>query len=171
MVEFKLPGSIFYPKAYDAAKRLDHSSWQKGDDRLPRRVTASDIDVTFTPISGAFTFDNQGKIIYCELTRYFANWNNVSRGQRWLYESCIRDGAHCAVICKHSVSPEEDRPIDTRHDIEAFQIMIYDCGFVSCQPYQGNENWQRFVRQWFSDPIWLRRYLLGRTIGKVELRK
>ena len=158
-------GSIIWEEAYALGKMLEHSSWQKGEP-LPRRVTASDIDVTFIPISGGFVFDNKGKIIYAELTRAFANWNNVSRGQRWLYESCIRDGLHCAVICKHSVTPESQRAIDTRHDIEAFQVMLYDSGeFVLTQPYAGNENWQRLVQQWFIDPCRLRRFLLGRFIG------
>lgn len=154
-------GSILWEGAYALGKMLDHSSWQKGERPLPRRVTPSDIDLAFNPT----VIDNAGKIIFAELTRHFANWSNVSYGQRRMYESVTQHTPHCAVLCKHSVSPDEHRQIDTRTDVESFQIMLYDCGFVYCAPHFGNESWQGFVHAWFRDPLHCRRYLLGRHIG------
>jgi hypothetical protein len=162
-------GSIFNEEAYKLSKMLDHSSWQKGDQVLPRRITPSDIDMGFLPPDGAgFNLDNNGNIIFGELTRGFANWLNVRYGQRRFYESCIGHSQHCAALCQHNISIMDNRNIDTRSDIVAFQIMIFDFGIVVTKPFVGNENWQRFVFQWFQDPVQLRRYLLGRAVGMIK---
>lgn len=164
------PGVIYNEAAYKQSKMLNHSSWQKGDRVLPRGITPSDIDMGFLPPdnSSNFGLDNNGSVIFGELTRGFANWLNIRYGQRRFYEACIDHTPHCAVLCQHNVPLSENRQIDTRIDIISFQVMLFDFGFVRCDPYNGNENWQTFVFKWFEDPVWLRRFLLGRKVGMVR---
>jgi hypothetical protein len=52
-------------------------------------------------------------------------------GQRWLYESLIKGGPHCAVICRHNVRPEMACTIDTLRDVDTFQVMVWDFGRVT----------------------------------------
>lgn len=159
-------GAIFSIDAYAQSKMLDHSAWQKGDTVLPRRITPSDIDVGFlAPDGSGFHLDNNGKIIFGELTRGFANWVNIRWGQRRFYEACIANTQHCAALCQHNVPPT--RQICTRTDIIAFQIMIFDYDTIVCAPFLGNDNWQRFVFKWCNDPVKLRRYLIGRHVDMI----
>ena len=122
-------GDIFSTPAYAQGKMLDHSGW-----KLPRNITPSDVDMVI---------DNDGSIIYGELSSWCSHWAGIKEGQRRLYQNAIRDGKHCAVLCRHSVKPEERRQIDTCYDIESFEAMFWEPG----------------------GPIWLRRFFLGRRIG------
>jgi hypothetical protein len=155
-------GKIYSLEAYAQSKMLDHSAWQTIEPRLPRRITASDMDALFIhPTS--FNLDNNGSIIYGELTRGEPNWQVVRKGQRKLYEAAITSGLHCAALCQHGV--DKERQICTRTDIIAFQIMLYDFEPIFCRPFIGNKNWQRFILRWFTNARELRRWLLGRSIG------
>ena len=146
-------GDIFSTPAYAQGKMLDHSGW-----KLPRNITPSDVDMVI---------DNDGSIIYGELSSWCSHWAGIKEGQRRLYQNAIRDGKHCAVLCRHSVKPEERRQIDTCYDIESFEAMFWDFGPVCSGVLDGNDGWQWFVRKWIEPggPIWLRRFFLGRRIG------
>ena len=140
-------GKIFAQQAYALGKMLDHSSWQKGERVLPRKVTGSDIDVPNVTV-----FDNQGLMIFCEFSRVCCSWNHdsIKVGQRLMYEGLIRHTAHCAVLCKHTVDPDEGRAINTRLDVDSFQVMIWDFHTIKGQICVGNDLWQKFVFDWFS---------------------
>jgi hypothetical protein len=165
MIEGAPKGRILWQEAYALGKMLDHSSWQKGDHVLPRLITGSDIDACFArgqqPGQTHFVFEDRlhdGATIYCELTRQFANWKNIRFAQRWVYESAIRYGPHCAVLCQHAVTPDEERAIDTRQDVIAFQVMLFDFEFVFSRMFK---RWEKFVFAWFDNPLKVRRQLLG----------
>lgn len=160
MAEDKPRGAIYAPAAYAQGKMVDHSSWQRGDWVLPRKITPSDIDFTFLPDQSQFVLDNNGSLIYGELTRGFANWLNVRYGQRLLYENCIRHGPHCAVICQHNVPTTEQ--IDSRSDVLAFQVMVFDFKFVRTEVYTDNLRWQNFIKAWFVNLLRVRHYILGK---------
>jgi hypothetical protein len=169
-------GEIHVEDAYAQAKMLDNSGWQDrekyGHLVLPRFITPSDIDFVVSNgnvIQIPFYLDDNGKIIYCELMRSHTSieWKDLRRGQKLGYHNMIVSSPHCAVLCRHEVSPEMGRKIDTRKDILEFQVVVYDFGFITTKVYKGNDQWQRFVLKWFSPQgaIELRRYILGRNIG------
>lgn len=143
-------GGIHSEEAYALGKMLDHSAWSD----LPRKITPSDLDMAF---------DNDGKIIFGELSSSECEWQRLSRGQRLLYENAIKNSPHCAVLCKHAVSLADGRPIDTRGDITSFQVMLYDYGLVICPVFDGNDRWQKFILRWLDRDGWqiIRRRLLS----------
>jgi hypothetical protein len=155
-------GKIFSEEAYALGKMLDHASWQKGERRLPRNITPSDMDIPGIPM----VFDNDGIMIIGELTRSGGAWGNLRYGQRLLYENLIKGTRHCAVLCHHKVDPEDRRHIDTRHDIVAFHVMVDDFGLIKRGPYEGNELWQSFVFTWMGgEAVDIRRRIIGISAG------
>ena len=80
---------------------------------------------------------------------------------------------HCAVLCKHSVPLSERRAIDTRHDIESFQIMIYDPHIpdllATTEHFVGNDRWQNFVQRWYRSPSSIRTYCIESAINVLEV--
>jgi len=168
-------GSIYAEEAYALGKMLDHSSWQHprpGDEPLPRRITPSDIDMTATGgmLSAVpIVFDNRGKIVLGELSSHAREWHELNPGQRWTYESLLNSSPHCAVLCHHSVRTEERRLIDTRYDIDSFQVRINDHGIITLPVVRGNKAnkaWQRFVLGWYRDPVMMRRILIAWHVKK-----
>lgn len=136
-------GSILQSEAYALGKMLDHSSWGRGEWVLPRGITPSDIDAVF---------DNNGSILFVELSSEATDWSALSKGQRMAYESAIRGTSHCAVLCKHGMTVHHEVPIDTRYAISGFQPMVHDGGKFIVAPFvRGNEHWETFVRRWFDD--------------------
>lgn len=144
-------GVPYHVAAYAMGKMLNHGSWQKGENRLRDAITPSDVDLIF---------DNAGKILFCEISRHFNNWADLQFGQRFMYESLIRGSKNCAVLCKHSVDWDSNILIDTRHDVECFQPMIYRSGeILCCELFRGNERWQRFIFGWFENSLGVWEYL------------
>ena len=160
-------GAIHAEQAYALGKMLDHSSWQKGDRRLPRNITASDLDMPSVPM----VFDNRGRMIFCELSRTRTAWSNLQFGQRFLYENLLNGTPHCAVLCCHEIDAEQGRRIDSRHDITAFQMMVADVGGIATwKTIKGNNHWQDFVFSWMENeqgPLNVRRRILGASAGMI----
>ena len=154
-------GSIILEQAYALGKMFDNSGW---NGLLRNKGTPSDIDLCF---------DNNGSIIFADLSKTCDSWQqlgNALKGQRWLYESLIKCGPHCAVLCKHSVAPEMGRQIDTLRDVDSFQVMVWDFGPVLSPVYDGTR-WQAFVIMWMNQPdgpTKIRRHILGASTGMVQ---
>lgn len=110
--------------------------------------------------------DNNGKVIFVELSSEHSHWKDMAHGQRLLYENCIRGTVHCAVLCKHSVPA--GRQIDTRNDVERFEPMLYVRGrIIVCRmsEYGGNnDGWDMFVTAWFDNPLRVRNDLLAKQL-------
>jgi hypothetical protein len=124
---------------------LDHSSWQCGDNPLPRSITPSDIDMGF---------DNGGWVLQCEVSSTASSWRNVPRGQVQYYLSSIKGTHNCAVLCYHTVPLSDSRPIDTRKDIKKFHVLLHvSDGFLLSPIYNG---WEAFVLQWYKSPAAVR---------------
>ena len=170
-------GAIYAEEHYIHAKMLDHSCWQEGEQacwqkdapRLPRLITASDIDGVFwrllnDPLAVPIVLDNDKKMIFAELSSSQQEWLQVSNGQFRLYRGLL-EGPHCAVLCRHQVKPEDGRKICTRHDIVSFQPMFWDHGVVIGRVQGPNEAWQNFVLKWFADSIRVRRIFIGTSVG------
>jgi hypothetical protein len=153
------PGMILNEQAYARGKMLDHSGMVG---QLARGSMPSDID---------FILDNNGSMIFAELSRWMTEWTQTSKGQRWLYESLIKTGIHCAVLCKHSVELETRRKIYTWTDIESFQIMIWHHGMVITEVIQGQEKWQSFIKYWFDPlkggPLRTHRFIIYKTLASL----
>lgn len=149
------PGSVRVEQAYAQGKMLDNSGWYGV---LPRSITPSDIDLVF---------DNAGKQVLAELSSQNERWEEISRGQRLLYENNIIGGGNIALLAKHNVPP--DTTINTYRDIVSFHAMLWDGGLITCESiFQGNETWREFIKKWFADPIHLRRRLIGLSVGLVK---
>lgn len=142
-------GAIRAKEAYALGKMLEHSSWARGEKRLPRNITPSDFDMVF---------DNYGSILYCELTTSLEEWTQTDIGQRGAYMAAVWKGErHCAALCRHTVKLEDGRDIDTRNDICSFQPLIFQWGdFRVGQVVRGNKAWQDFVFEWYRNPHALR---------------
>lgn len=149
-------GAINVEKAYALGKMLDHSSWQKGSEVLPRGITPGDIDASF---------DNKGKILFCEFSSSQTQWCDLDIGQLRLYKACVMDSPHCAVLCKHNVTLADNRPIDTRFDVQSFQVMLWDYEFIFTRIWPNdNQDWQRCVMSWFEDPLATRRRFMRKAL-------
>jgi hypothetical protein len=156
-------GSIILEEAYAAGKMLDNSGW---NGLLRNKITPSDIDHPAVPLC----FDNRGAIIFCDFSIHCDSWARMLRGQRLLYEGFVRWGPHCAVVCKHSVTAEMRRHIDTLRDVECFQAMFWDFEPVLSPSYDG-AYWQGFVTTWVNEsngPLRVRRHVLGLKAGLVK---
>lgn len=154
-------GGIQNVEAYARGKMLDHSGWQK-EEKLPRNVTPSDIDVVF---------DNNSWMLFCEISSKHAAWDDLkkeSMGQFLLYRNLIFQTTNCAVLCKHSVRLDALRPIDTKKDITAFQVMLYSpgCGVVQTRVFKNNGWWQQLVHRWYEDAKALHANLIGQATGE-----
>jgi len=171
-------GSIRHREAYAQGKMLDHSCWQYGWQscyecgcrKLPRCITASDIDVVFglrisDPQSINAAFDNAGKVILAEFSSRFTKWTDLRRGQLGAYEALIQNKEHCAVLCKHNVAPSSQRDICSRHDIVSFQPMIWDHGLIVGSLIEGSGKFEEFVFNWFDDAVRERRSIIGIQAG------
>ena len=115
------PGSIRLEQAYALGKMLDNSSWWRDEPKLPRGSTPSDTDYPMIPL----LFDNDGKILLCELSYDKAEWRELSKGTRWKYESLVHHTHNFAVLCRHNVKAETGRLINTRYDVQSFQVMVW----------------------------------------------
>jgi hypothetical protein len=146
-------GSILHSEAYALGKMLDHSSWHYGFG-LPRLITPSDIDAAF---------DNDGHVLFTEFSSVSREWKQLKAGQRRLYENIIRGTHHAAALCKHGVSPNDERPINTRDDIGCFQVMLHDpdIGFVIPPPFDQPGAWERFIFKWFAQKGVVRENLIA----------
>ena len=158
-------GDVQNLSAYVQSKMLDHSSWRRGENPLPRGCSASDID---SPSANAL--DNCGAIILFELERGVERtWLNVQPAQRGTYQSLIRNTRHIAAVCSYDVPVTSERFIDTRHDVTAFQLMAVDGAMVSLtHVIVGNEHWQNFVCAWFQSldqPEKLRRRVITNALN------
>jgi hypothetical protein len=157
-------GSVILQEAFALSKMHDSSGW---NGILRNKIIPSDVDLFF---------DNDGKIIFADFSNNCDNWDQLDRklkGQRWGYESMIRWGPHCAVLCKHSVAPEMGRKIDTLRDVERFQVMVWDFEPVLSPVYDGTR-WQGFVRLWVNyddGPLKIRRRVLGESVGMIRPEK
>jgi hypothetical protein len=156
-------GRVILEQAYAIGKMLDNSGW---NGLLRDKITPSDIDHPAIPLC----FDNNGAVIFADLSINCDDWSRALRGQRRLYESIIRNSPHCAVICRHNVPPEIGRQIDTLRDVDRFQVMVWDDGPVLSPTYDG-AYWQGFVTTWVNEPNGpqrIRRAFLGLSVGLVK---
>lgn len=146
-------GRIRNSEAYARGKMLDHSGWQKGDNKLPRNITPSDIDMVF---------DNSGDVLFCEVSSSRVEWKDLDIGQRKTYQNSIRGTDNFAVLCTHAVPLDAGRQINSRQDIQQFQVMVFDPKhrnpFVTTEVFVGNDRWQKFVSVWFNNPSEIRRH-------------
>jgi len=152
------PGSIIVEEAYALGKMMESNGWSG---LLRNGITPSDVDLVF---------DNNGKILFCDFSIKYDDWERAICGQRWLYESFIKSAPHCAVLCKHSVKPDLFRKIDTLRDVERFQAMVWDFERVLSPIFDG-AYWQRFVTMWVNEvdgPLKIRRHILGLNAGLVK---
>lgn len=148
-------GDIFCEEAYALGKMLDHSSWAIGEKVLPRGITPSDFDLVF---------DNNGCVLFCELSSGASEWGEVSTGQCLTYKAAIRKGVHCAVLCTHDVKVEYGRKIDTREDIISFQVMTFGWGSFWVSRVVEGSAWPNFVFAWYRNPDGLRGHVLERSV-------
>ena len=160
-------GHILVEQAYAQGKMLDHSSWQG---ILPRSITPSDGDAIL---------DNNGLIMFWELSSHHAEWKSLDKGQRRLYENMVRgsNGLAIAVLLCHD-TPQHSA-IDTRAGIESFQVLFsqqslvqkptwrYETILRHSKVIKGSEYWQRFILGWYSNPVKLLSSLFGAKDEKV----
>lgn len=128
-------GKILYEEAYAQGKMLDHSSW-----KLPRGCTPSDVDMYF---------DNDGRLILAELSSKYTRWTDLDVGQWRGYRALIHSTEHVAILLKHAVP--KSRKINTRNDIQHYQLMMWRDGFYTSNVYSGS-SWPQFVELWFEKP-------------------
>jgi hypothetical protein len=170
-------GNVRSQEHYDLAKNLDHSCWQQGAQscwqkearRLVRLITGSDLDCVFwrllnDPLAVPLVLDNDRRMIFAELSSHAQDWRLLQTGQYKLYRGLL-EGPHCAVLCRHNVTPEQGKRICTRHDIVSFQPLVWDHGPVIANMQHGNAAWQDFVFAWFEDSLRVRRLIIGTSAG------
>lgn len=128
-------GAIMCREAYAQGKMLDHSGWH-----LDRGVTPSDIDMVV---------ESYGCFLWAELTRKGCDWNNLSVGQRLMYDALAKiPGNHVTCLARHSV-PAGEGEVDTYHDIEAVAIR-WASGTKSLMLEA--HQWRKLVTEWVARP-------------------
>lgn len=129
-------GAVYAEQAYAQGKMLDHSAWQ-----LPRKITPSDFDCVF---------DNAGRIVFAEFSSSKEDWRQIDFGQRKAYISAIQRAPHVAALCKHSVPG--NMLINSRDDVERFQIMFGKGEGVFTTEVCSGDRWPRLIEAWFASP-------------------
>lgn len=127
-------GKILCEQAYAQGKMLDHSSW-----KLPRGITPSDIDMYI---------DNDGRLIFAELSSSKKRWTEISQGQWRGYRNIIKGTRHVAILLNHNVPANTQ--INTRTDIRFCQLLMWNDGFYTSNVYAGSV-WVKIVDLWFKD--------------------
>jgi hypothetical protein len=144
--------NIISEEAYALGKMIYGQSWRE---ILPRGCYPSDFEMIF---------DNRGSVLFGEADSKIVRWEDLDGAQLGSFQSAVRHGNHCAVICKHDVTPADHRKIDSRHDIVSFQAMVWDLGaFRVSRLIEGNEHWQNFVKAWYRNPHGLRGEIIERS--------
>jgi len=131
-------------------------------------ITPSDLDLPYVPV----VFGSNGRVMLCDLSSSYRTWGDAPKGQHRLYQELISSRPHVAVLCHHNVVPETGRKIDTLLDIDTFQIMLDDFGWIYSSLYDGTE-WEGTVRKWVNEPNgWqeIRRAIIGGSIGMRRRR-
>jgi len=149
-------GSVILEQAYALSKMLNNKSWHG---LLRSGITPSDIDLPYIPV----VFGSFARTILCDLSNSYRQWSEAPTGQHRLYRELTTSAPHIAVLCHHNVTPEMGRKIDTLYDIDSFQVMLEDFGFVYSKLFEADD-WQPFVERWVNDPHgpqFIRRRLLG----------
>ncbi len=138
--------------AYSLGKMLNNEAWIG---RLDRGSKPSDIDLIF---------DNDGCVLFCELSSNRVMWPGLDYGQAWLYKSAIKKGVHCAVLCRHDVDPKLEVEIDTLNDICCFQVMAYEYSRYWLSRIVEGEYWGKFVDAWYRNSDGLRGEVLEKAM-------
>lgn len=136
-------GSIRDRAAYIREKMIDHSGW---NGVLPRAITPSDIDAVL---------DNDGAILFIEMSGATSDWNEYPDGQHRLYRNLVRNGGgrQLSVLCKHTTEPGKD--IDTLRNVTEFTVIyrseddVMAVDGLQYRTYVGNSAWREFVVQFF----------------------
>lgn len=129
-------GDIYNYDLYLQSKTLDHSEW-----RLPRCITPSDIDMVF---------DNAGKILFCDLKNHHCTWDDLSVGQRKLYEAIVRNGAGTQFVALlHHSAPATQKFIRTVSDIEEFQLIYWKDNEIKVSQMFPGSYWRVYVEEIF----------------------
>tara|TARA_R110000803_G_scaffold208635_1_gene277432 strand:- start:233 stop:703 length:471 start_codon:yes stop_codon:yes gene_type:complete len=141
-----MKGSILVSQAYAQGKMLDNSKWGSV---LPRGITPSDCDMQM--------YDNNGNILLVEFSSQNVSWSELSKGQRWGYESMVKLGANSdsvclAILCKHRIST--DQQICTHDAVDWFSVMLpaKSGGVVTTYKPLSGDRWPKFVVSFFEDP-------------------
>lgn len=131
-------GDIICEQAYAQGKMLNHSGW---NGRLPRGITPSDVDMLL---------DDDGVILFIEISSQHKDWMELEIGQRKCYQNIVRGNQeHMAALVTHSVPVSEK--IDTSRDFETVQCLLWTPdGFMLSEVKELNAAiWKKFVVQWF----------------------
>lgn len=143
-----LRGAIIIESAYAAGKMLDHSLWRN---ELPRKITPSDIDMIVhddsVVESNNMVVDNNGVILFVELSSKTDKWNELSRGQRLLYENLVWAGCGNIKAALCHINPEPGKQIDTVNDIISFSVMIRKGNEIEKSRTFPGRIWMKAVKQ------------------------
>jgi hypothetical protein len=143
-------GKIINEQAYIQGKVTESSSWYGF---LPRMITPSDIDMIITEREGIVKsnniyFDNgaNGKVMFVEFNKESAAWDKISVGQARAYRNLVNIGQGKIYAALAKITPEPNKKIDTRFDVEEFSIMSYDelRGFKQSKIFNG-KHWDKAV--------------------------
>ncbi len=98
--------------------------------------------------------DNNGRILFIELSSKTARWDEIAVGQRRLYENiCANSRRQRAVLCH--VHTEPGREILTDEDVIAFSVMSLApdtplrSGGVTVSKVFAGELWLPFLRRFY----------------------
>jgi hypothetical protein len=134
-------GIIYNPDLYSKTQNMSSAGWAG---ILPRHITPSDIDMIF---------DNRGKLLFCEYKSFDCKWEDLSTGQKALYQHIIENGVrddgkhkHSVALCYHSLP--EGRDIDTRRDVISFRWIYWNNGKIVQSPIM--TDWTKFIKWWYS---------------------
>lgn len=127
------PGGILWPEAMAQGKLLDHSWWSG---RMRGRITPSDIDAVV---------ESYGCFLWIEITRDASGINDLSSGQRILFENILKmPGIHAVAIARHGLM-SHSKPIDTANDFE--EVTVYFNNGRGKVNLDG-ESWRGFACDW-----------------------
>lgn len=123
-------------------------SWQRGEEKLPRRIKGTDLDHWF------HTYSDGGGFLFCEFKKRIATWEELSQdneAQVKAYAALVLQGRSLVALCCHDVPP--DRDIDARHDVLSFNLMCQDGGkaMASSEVFDGSR-WFAFVSAFITSP-------------------
>ena len=141
MIYESQPGRIYCEQAYAQGKMLDSSGW---DGFLPRGITPSDID---------HVFDNNGQMIFMEVTSRFATWEELESenlGQWLLYRNLILSCRRPSVAVLWLHDTPHNLQIDTLRGCVSFSVLSLCRGDLHRTTPLSGDRWPDFVWAWFT---------------------
>jgi hypothetical protein len=92
--------------------------------------------------------DDKGRILFIELSSKTARWDELSTGQRKLYENIVKNSSRQRAVLCH-IRTEPGKEILTDEDVKAFSVMSLTASGLHVSKVFPGELWLPYLRRFY----------------------